>query len=90
MCASQARDAAQMYVFAYSRLAADLVDMVCHPFFTWLLMEGLPGCSSLPSCMRMLTVIRVAAAYAFVNFQARPQTPYYAATCYASCSWPPR
>ena len=65
----QARKAAQEYVYAYSRLAADLVDLVSKPFFTWLL-SAPAGRSSLPGCMRMLTVLRVAAAYAFVNLQA--------------------
>lgn len=79
--------AAQKYVYDYCLLAVDLVDMVCNPFFTWLL-DAPAGCSSLPGCMRMLTVLRVAAAYAFIDLQATAHTPSHSHACCLTCFGP--
>ena len=63
------RAAWHKYVHAWVRWAAFYSNMAVSPFFAHIAGTRAP---SLASCMRMLTVLRLAVAYGFVDLQARP------------------
>lgn len=62
------REAWRKYVLAWGGWVAAYTSLAVMPFFKAIVVTRAP---SLPACTRMLTVLRLAVAYGFVELQAR-------------------